>query len=77
MLHTKAGSRSREKRVVINADEVQRSLTAEEIVDAVTGIGRLHTELVLYNTPIISVQFSCAAVGRVPAVACTAVLLKI
>ena len=42
-----------------NADEVYQSLITEEIVDAVTGIGRFLRELVLYNTPIISVQFSC------------------
>ena len=28
----------------------------QEIVDAVTGIGKIRTQLVLYNTPIISVQ---------------------
>ena len=41
---------------VINADEDLRVTDGGGEVDAVTGIGRFLRELVLYNTPIISVQ---------------------
>ena len=43
---------------VINAVEDLRVTDGGGEVDAVTGIGRFLRELVLYNTPIISVQYT-------------------